>query len=72
MPNPGELAGLSVLGVLPAFLRRLGARLLGRRPAAAARFGSPVGVSSLGMFGAGWGIPLSPLTLMVTIGGTTK
>jgi hypothetical protein len=23
------------------------------------------------MFGAGWGIPLSPLTLMVTVGGPT-
>ncbi|HSJ46354.1 MAG TPA: 2-oxo acid dehydrogenase subunit E2 [Euzebyales bacterium] len=39
-------------------------------PAAAARFAPPVGISSLGMFDAGgWGIPLSPMTLMVTVGG---
>lgn len=72
LERPGDLAGLSVLGVLPAYVRRVGARLLGRFPSAAARFGPPVGVSSLGMFGSGWGIPLSPLTLLVTLGGTTK
>lgn len=43
--------------------------MLGRFPRAAARFGPGIGVSSVGMFGAGWGIPLSPMTLMVTIGG---
>lgn len=43
--------------------------MLGRFPRAAARFGPGIGVSSVGMFGAGWGIPLSP---MVTIGGPTN
>ena len=35
------------------------------------RFGGTVGLSSVGMFGAGggWGIPIAPPTLMITIGG---
>lgn len=65
-----DIAGQSLLGRLPSVLRGIGAGLLRRFPAAAARFGPAVGVSSLGMFGSGWGIPLSPMTLMVTVGGT--
>lgn len=55
---------------LPSVVRRLAVRAAMRSPAAAARFGPAVGVSSLGMFGAGmaWGLPVSPLTLMVTVG----
>jgi len=35
------------------------------------RFGGTVGMSSIGMFGpgGGWGIPIAPLTLMITVGG---
>nr|WP_255622447.1 2-oxo acid dehydrogenase subunit E2 [Tessaracoccus sp. OS52] len=35
------------------------------------RFGGTVGLSSVGMFGpsGGWGIPIAPPTLMVTVGG---
>jgi pyruvate/2-oxoglutarate dehydrogenase complex dihydrolipoamide acyltransferase (E2) component len=66
-----DVSGRSVLAVLPPTIRRLGAMVLGRFPRAAARFGPAIGVTSVGMFGAGWGIPLSPLTLMVTIGGPT-
>ena len=35
------------------------------------RFGGTVGMSSIGMFGpgGGWGIPIAPPTLMITIGG---
>lgn len=60
----------TLLERLPSPLRRIGARLATRSPAAAARFGPPIGISSLGMFGAGlaWGIPISPMTLMVTVG----
>ena len=65
-----DMVGQSLLGRLPSVLRRLATSLLRGIPAAAARFGPAVGVSSLGMFGSGWGIPLSPMTLMVTIGGT--
>jgi hypothetical protein len=37
------------------------------------RFGGTVGVSSIGMFGpgGGWGIPIAPPTLMITVGGIT-
>lgn len=60
----------TVMERLPSPLRRLGARLATRVPAAAARFGPPTAISSLGMFGTGvaWGVPVSPLTLMVTVG----
>jgi hypothetical protein len=57
---------------LPQVARRLGGRLLGRLPSAAARFGPPIGISSLGMLGPGWAIPMSPMTLMVTVGGTSR
>jgi pyruvate/2-oxoglutarate dehydrogenase complex dihydrolipoamide acyltransferase (E2) component len=66
-----DVSGRSVLAVLPPTIRRVGAVMLGRFPRTAARFGPAVGVSSVGMIGAGWGIPLSPLTVMVTIGGPT-
>jgi hypothetical protein len=37
------------------------------------RFGGTVGMSSIGMFGpgGGWGIPIAPPTLMITVGGMT-
>jgi pyruvate/2-oxoglutarate dehydrogenase complex dihydrolipoamide acyltransferase (E2) component len=68
----GDLTGHPWVARTPAVVRRIGARALGRLPAAAARFGPPIGLSSLGMFGAGWGIPLSPMTLMVTVGGSSR
>ena len=66
----GDLTGNRLVTVVPGVIRRLALRTAGRLPAAAARFAPPVGISSLGMFDAGgWGIPLSPMTLMVTVGG---
>ncbi|HEY7626687.1 MAG TPA: 2-oxo acid dehydrogenase subunit E2 [Ilumatobacteraceae bacterium] len=59
----------SMLAPLPRSMRRLGATVFGHFPRAAARFGPPIGVSSVGMFGVGWGIPVSPMTLMATMGG---
>lgn len=55
---------------MPSPVRRLGLRAAASRPAVAARLGPAIGVSSLGMFGTGiaWGVPVSPLTLMVTVG----
>jgi pyruvate/2-oxoglutarate dehydrogenase complex dihydrolipoamide acyltransferase (E2) component len=40
-------------------------------PAWFKRLGGTVGLSSVGMFGAGggWGIPIAPPTLMITVGG---
>lgn len=69
----GDLTGSRVLAAAPGVIRRLAMRAAGRIPAAAARFAPPVGISSLGMFDAGgWGIPLSPMTLMVTVGGIVR
>jgi pyruvate/2-oxoglutarate dehydrogenase complex dihydrolipoamide acyltransferase (E2) component len=69
-PQRGPLSGLAVL---PGPVRRRLLRLAGRSPAVAARFGPPVGVTSLGMFGAGggWAIPIAPLTVTVTVGAVT-
>jgi hypothetical protein len=55
---------------VPSALRGLGLRAAVRLPSVAARLGPAIGVSSLGMFGDGiaWGVPVSPLTLMVTVG----
>lgn len=69
-PRRGPLSGLKVL---PGPIRRRLLRLAGRSPAVAARFGPPVGVTSLGMFaaGGGWAIPIAPLTVTVTVGAVT-
>jgi pyruvate/2-oxoglutarate dehydrogenase complex dihydrolipoamide acyltransferase (E2) component len=38
------------------------------------RYGGTVGMSSIGMFGSngGWGIPIAPPTLMITLGGIAR
>ncbi|WP_448809203.1 2-oxo acid dehydrogenase subunit E2 [Agromyces bauzanensis] len=56
---------------LPGPLRRSAIRVAARRPRIAASFGPAVGVTSIGMFGSGWGwaIPLAPLTVIATVGG---
>ena len=71
LDGPEPAPARSMVAALRPLARRAGAVVVGRFPRTAARFGPPVGVSSLGMFGAGWGIPLSPMTVMITIGGTT-
>ena len=59
---------------LPGPLRRSAIRLGATVPSVAATFGPAVGVTSIGMFthGWGWAIPLSPLTLIVTVGGVVE
>jgi pyruvate/2-oxoglutarate dehydrogenase complex dihydrolipoamide acyltransferase (E2) component len=56
---------------IPRPLRRLGLRAAMSNPTWFKRFGGTVGLSSVGMFGAGggWGIPIAPPTLMITVGG---
>jgi pyruvate/2-oxoglutarate dehydrogenase complex dihydrolipoamide acyltransferase (E2) component len=54
---------------LPFQAVRAGVAMGGTIARVAAALGPPVGVSSLGMFAAGWAIPISPLTVMVTVGG---
>lgn len=56
---------------LPGLIRNVIWRLVMRRPWWTKRFGGTVAVSSIGMFGSalGWGIPVTPSALMVTVGG---
>jgi pyruvate/2-oxoglutarate dehydrogenase complex dihydrolipoamide acyltransferase (E2) component len=63
----GTLAFLSV----PRPVRSLAWRAVMANPHWIKRFGGTVGMSSIGMFGpsGGWGIPIAPPTLMVTVGG---
>lgn len=56
---------------IPRPIRRLALRVAMSNPMWFKRFGGTVGLSSVGMFGAGggWGIPIAPPTLMITVGG---
>ena len=56
---------------IPRPLRTLALRAAMSNPTWFKRFGGTVGLSSIGMFGAGggWGIPIAPPTLMITVGG---
>lgn len=59
------------LVTLPRMVRSLAWRLVIARPWWTKRFGGTIAVSSVGMFGTslGWGIPITPAPLMVTVGG---
>ena len=63
-------ATLALLSI-PRPIRSLAWRIGMSNPAWFKRLGGTVGLSSVGMFGAGggWGIPLAPPTLMITVGG---
>ena len=56
---------------IPRPLRSLAWRAAMSNPILFKRMGGTVGLSSVGMFGAGggWGIPIAPPTLMITVGG---
>ncbi|GAA3643953.1 2-oxo acid dehydrogenase subunit E2 [Microlunatus ginsengisoli] len=56
---------------LPQPVRRLVWRVLLRRPDLFKLLGGTIAVSSVGMFGpaGGWGIPVTPATLTITVGG---
>ncbi|MGA7228365.1 MAG: 2-oxo acid dehydrogenase subunit E2 [Acidimicrobiia bacterium] len=66
-----RLRGTLWFVTLPRFIRRLIWRGVMVRPWWTKRFGGTVAVSSVGMFGSdlGWGIPITPTPLMVTVGG---
>jgi pyruvate/2-oxoglutarate dehydrogenase complex dihydrolipoamide acyltransferase (E2) component len=66
-----RLRGTRWFVTLPRLVREVTWRLVMRRPWWTKRFGGTVAVSSVGMFGSalGWGIPITPAPLMVTIGG---
>jgi pyruvate/2-oxoglutarate dehydrogenase complex dihydrolipoamide acyltransferase (E2) component len=63
--------GTLLIASLPRFVRKMLWSVVMRRPHLSKRFGGTVAVSSVGMFGSnlGWGIPIAPVPLMVTVGG---
>jgi pyruvate/2-oxoglutarate dehydrogenase complex dihydrolipoamide acyltransferase (E2) component len=73
-PEPGAArryrATLAFLSI-PRPLRSLAWRAVMSNPTWFKRLGGTVGLSSVGMFGpgGGWGIPIAPPTLMITVGG---
>jgi pyruvate/2-oxoglutarate dehydrogenase complex dihydrolipoamide acyltransferase (E2) component len=73
-PDPGAArryrATLALLS-MPRPLRSLAWRAAMSEPILFKRMGGTVGLSSIGMFGGGggWGIPIAPPTLMITVGG---
>jgi hypothetical protein len=70
---PSELRYRTTLAFLslPRPVRTLAWRFMLGNPEWFKRFGGTVGLSSVGMFGpaGGWGIPIAPPTLMITVGG---
>lgn len=75
--NPGGMApagGTGWIYKIPSPVRRALIRRVGTSPRLAAKFGGIIGVTAVGMFGdgPGWGIPLIPATLSVTVGGIGK
>lgn len=61
------------LASLPGVVRALPWRLVAANPFVFRRYGGTVGMSAIGMFArGGWGIPIAPPTLMVTVGGITR
>jgi pyruvate/2-oxoglutarate dehydrogenase complex dihydrolipoamide acyltransferase (E2) component len=77
LEEPGDerrYRGTAAFVRVPTFLRQLGWRAVMANPRWFKRFGGTVGLSSVGMFGAGggWGIVMTPPTLMVVIGGISR
>lgn len=66
--------GTRAFVAVPAVLRHLAWRVVLGRPELFKRFGGTVGLSSVGMFGSGggWGIVMTPPTLMVVVGGISR
>lgn len=69
--SAGPMREMDAGGRLPGWAVRAFWRVLGMRPRLWKRLAGTVSVTSVGMFGegAGWGIPLSAYTLMLTVGG---
>ncbi len=65
---------LRLYATLPAFIRRPLMRLILRNPDRFKAMGGTTGITSVGMFGegAGWGIPVVPVAVMLTLGGMAQ
>ena len=65
--------GARAFASLPRPVRALPWRIAMGNPFLFRKLGGTVGLSAVGMFGSGgWGIPIAPPTLMVTVGGITR
>ena len=69
-----QYRGMLAFLTLPRLIRAVAWRLIAGQPKLFKQLGGTVGMSAIGMFagGAGWGIPISFPTLMVTLGGIEK
>jgi pyruvate/2-oxoglutarate dehydrogenase complex dihydrolipoamide acyltransferase (E2) component len=69
--SPRQQQFFDLLSLLPGFVRRFFWRVVFSNPHRIHQLGGTVCVTSIGMFGegGGWGIPVVPNTLTVTLGG---
>lgn len=72
--QPGQFSTLQHYIRLPMAIRRLLWWMLRKHPPLLKRLGGTIGVTAVGMFanGAGWGIPVCPVPLLLTIGGIAE
>jgi pyruvate/2-oxoglutarate dehydrogenase complex dihydrolipoamide acyltransferase (E2) component len=73
--NAGDLARMRWIGALPSFARRGLMRVARLKASSLARLAVPIVVTSVGAAvgkGAGWGVPIAPVTLSVTLGGIVE
>jgi pyruvate/2-oxoglutarate dehydrogenase complex dihydrolipoamide acyltransferase (E2) component len=65
---------LDIIMALPGFLRQFFVNFIFSDPRRWQQMGATVGLSAVGMFGegGGWGIPVVPVTLMLTLGGIAE
>lgn len=67
----GDYEGMRWVRWMPAWLLLLSMRLMFSDPARVHRVGGVAGVTAVGMFASGiaWGLPITPNSVMVTVGG---
>jgi 2-oxoacid dehydrogenases acyltransferase (catalytic domain) len=72
--NVGSVQGWEWVMHIPSPVRRLLWCFIHSRPQMAHRYGLLVSMSAVGMFGegGGWGIPLTPATVQLTVGGIAR
>ena len=72
--NDRRFAASQAFLYVPRPVRGLVWRAIMANPWWIKRYGGTVGMSSIGMFGSngGWGIPIAPPTLMITLGGIAR
>lgn len=69
--SAGDITKLGWIEWLPGWLMRMVVRAMHSSPQAIHKLGGITGVTAVGMFssGIGWGLPITPNSVMLTIGG---